>query len=173
MPPLEIRLHNGVSDIDAGSWNTLVGSDHPFLAHAFLAGLEEHDCIRRDFGWQSCPIGLYRNDILVAAAPLYLKGNSHGEFVFDWSWASAYERAGLDYYPKLLCAVPYSPVTGSRLLVGNAPDSGHPLDWTANLPVAVAWDSVASYYLMEKAQYRKFIKDRLGETGNSDISPIF
>ncbi len=118
MPSLEIRMHNGVSDIDAVRWNALVGSDHPFLAHAFLAGLEEHGCILREFGWQSCPLGLYENNALVAAAPLYLKGNSHGEFVFDWSWASAYERNGLAYYPKLLCAVPYSPVTGPRLLVG-------------------------------------------------------
>ena len=117
MLSIEIRLHNGVSEIDAKRWNALVGSDHPFLAHAFLAGLEQHGCILREFGWQSCPIGLYENDILVAAAPLYLKGNSHGEFVFDWSWASAYERNGLAYYPKLLCAVPYSPVSGPRLLV--------------------------------------------------------
>ena len=118
MPSLEIRLHKGVSDIDARCWDGLVGNDHPFVSHAFLAGLEEHDCIRTEFGWQSCPLGLYENDVLVAAAPLYLKGNSHGEFVFDWSWAGAYERHGLAYYPKLLCAVPYSPVTGPRLLVG-------------------------------------------------------
>ncbi len=120
MSSLEIRLHKGVSDIDAGSWDGLVGSDNPFLAHAFLAGLEQHDCIRADNGWQSCPLGLYEDGNLVAAAPLYLKGNSHGEFVFDWSWASAYAQHGLDYYPKLLCAVPYSPVTGPRLLVGDA-----------------------------------------------------
>ncbi|MEO7935467.1 MAG: GNAT family N-acetyltransferase [Dokdonella sp.] len=117
MSPLSIRLHNGISEIHAERWDALVGSDHPFLAHAFLSGLEEHGCILREFGWQTCPIGLYENDILVAAAPLYLKGNSHGEFVFDWSWASAYERNGLAYYPKLLCAVPYSPVSGPRLLV--------------------------------------------------------
>ena len=119
MSSIEVRLHNGVSDIDADSWDGLVGNDHPFIAHAFLAGLEQHDCIRADFGWQSCPLGLYKDDVLVAAAPLYLKGNSHGEFVFDWSWAGAYERHGQDYYPKLLCAIPYSPVTGPRLLVGD------------------------------------------------------
>ena len=121
MPSLEVRLHKGVSEIDAERWNELVDSDHPFTAHAFLAGLELHDCIRAEHGWQSAPLGLYENGNLVAAAPLYLKGNSHGEFVFDWSWASAYARHGLDYYPKLLCAVPYSPVTGPRLLVGSDP----------------------------------------------------
>lgn len=118
MSQLEARFHGGVSAIDAGAWDALAGGDHPFVAHAFLAGLEEHGCIQAGLGWQSCPLGLYEDGVLVAAAPLYLKGNSHGEFVFDWSWASAYERHGLDYYPKLLCAVPYSPVTGPRLLVG-------------------------------------------------------
>ena len=121
MPSLEVRLHKGVGEIDPAVWNGLVGDDHPFVSHAFLGGLEEHDCIRADYGWQSCPLGLYDEGKLVAAAPLYMKGNSHGEFVFDWSWASAYERHGLDYYPKLLCAIPYSPVTGPRLLAGSAP----------------------------------------------------
>lgn len=120
MASLEIRLHDGISEMDAERWDELVGSDHPFTAHAFLTGLEQHGCIRREFGWQPCPLGLYENGNLVAAAPLYLKGNSHGEFVFDGSWASAHERHGLDYYPKLLCAVPYSPVTGPRLLVGTS-----------------------------------------------------
>lgn len=118
MSSIEIRLHKGVSDIDAGHWDGLVGSDHPFISHAFLAGLEQHGCIRADYGWESCPLGLYVRGNLVAAAPLYLKSNSHGEFVFDGSWANAYTRHGLEYYPKLLCAVPYSPVTGPRLLVG-------------------------------------------------------
>ncbi|MGB0134468.1 MAG: GNAT family N-acetyltransferase [Dokdonella sp.] len=116
-------MHNGVREIAVEAWDNLVGSDHPFTSHAFLAGLEEHDCIQSAFGWQSCPIGLYEDDTLVAAAPIYLKGNSHGEFVFDWSWAGAYQRNGLDYYPKLLCAVPYSPVTGPRLLVGGGDGS--------------------------------------------------
>lgn len=123
-PVLEARLHRGFGGIDAASWDALVASDHPFLAHAFLHGLEAHGCIRKDLGWQSCPLGLYRNGQLVAASPLYLKDNSHGEFVFDWAWASSYARHGMDYYPKLLGAVPYSPVSGPRLLVGNASDSG-------------------------------------------------
>lgn len=122
MPSPEVRLHKGVSEIDAASWDALVGSDHPFVAHAFLAGLEEHGCIQPALGWQPCPLGIYENDRLVAAAPLYLKNNSHGEFVFDWSWASAYARHGLGYYPKLLCAVPYTPVSGPRLLVGTSGD---------------------------------------------------
>jgi uncharacterized protein len=123
MAPYEIRMHNGVSDVSAEAWDRLVVSDNPFVSHAFLAGLEQHGCIRPDLGWQACPLGLYENDNLIAAVPLYLKGNSHGEFVFDWSWAGAYSRHGLDYYPKLLCAVPYTPVTGPRLLVGAEADA--------------------------------------------------
>jgi predicted N-acyltransferase len=115
---LAVRFHATLEDIDAPAWNALLPDDNPFVDHAFLAGLERHGCVRPAHGWQPYHLGLYEGDRLVAAAPLYLKGNSHGEFVFDWSWAGAYERHGLAYYPKLLCAVPYSPVTGPRLLAG-------------------------------------------------------
>jgi uncharacterized protein len=120
---LTIRFHAALDEIDAGAWNALLADDNPFVDHAFLAGLELHGCVVPAQGWQPHHLGVYDGDRLVAAAPLYLKGNSHGEFVFDWSWASAYARHGLDYYPKLLCAVPYSPVTGPRLLVGDGADA--------------------------------------------------
>jgi predicted N-acyltransferase len=113
------RIHSAMAEIPADAWDHLRPDDNPFLAHSFLDGLERHGCIRADLGWHAAHVGLYESGQLVAAAPLYLKTNSHGEFVFDWSWANAYERHGSDYYPKLLCAVPYSPVTGPRLLVGN------------------------------------------------------
>ncbi len=112
------RFHEGLEEIRATEWDRLHAGSNPFLAHAFLAGLEQTGCIDARAGWQAHHLGLYEDDALVAAAPLYLKGNSHGEFVFDWSWAGAYARHGVDYYPKLLGAVPYSPVTGPRLLVG-------------------------------------------------------
>lgn len=118
---LEARFHDNIDDIPASAWDALRPDDNPFLSHAFLAGLERSDCIRPEWGWQAHHLGLYRHGTLIAAAPLYLKGNSHGEFVFDWSWASAWENAGGQYYPKLLNAVPYSPVSGPRLLVGTDP----------------------------------------------------
>jgi len=121
---IEARFHDSIDDIPASAWDALRPDDNPFVSHAFLAGLERTGCIREDWGWQAHHLGLYRKGTLVAAAPLYLKGNSHGEFVFDWSWASAWEQAGGQYYPKLLNAVPYSPVTGPRLLVGNDPELG-------------------------------------------------
>jgi predicted N-acyltransferase len=113
---LAVRIHPRLSEIPAADWNALLPDDNPFLDHAFLSGLEEFGCLDARHGWRAHHLGLYENGKLAAAAPLYLKTNSHGEFVFDWSWAHAYARNGLDYYPKLLCAVPYSPVAGPRLL---------------------------------------------------------
>jgi hypothetical protein len=115
-PMISAHFHSSLDEIDATQWNALLPDDNPFLDHAFLSGLEEYGCLDAEHGWQAHHLALYANGKLAAAAPLYLKGNSHGEFVFDWSWAHAYARHGLDYYPKLLCAIPYSPVTGTHLL---------------------------------------------------------
>lgn len=121
---MKARFHASLAEVDPAAWNALLPDDNPFVDHTFLAGLERHGCIDARSGWHPRHLGLYDGERLVAAAPLYLKSNSHGEFVFDWSWASAYAQHGLDYYPKLLCAVPYSPVTGPRLLVGAGTDAG-------------------------------------------------
>jgi len=120
---LHARFHPRLDAIEAADWDALVADDNPFVGHAFLSGLERHGCLSAEYGWQPHHLCVYADDRLVAAAPLYLKGNSHGEFVFDWSWAAAYERNGLAYYPKLLAGVPYSPVTGPRLLAGRGEDA--------------------------------------------------
>ena len=120
---MKASFHSRIDDISAETWDALLPDDNPFLRHAFLDGLERHGCIDPRTGWQAHHLALRDRGRLVAAAPLYLKGNSHGEFVFDWSWARAYAQHGLDYYPKLLCAVPYSPVTGPRLLAGSSADA--------------------------------------------------
>jgi len=114
---LRARFHASLEEVARDDWNALVPNRHPFLSHEFLSGLERCGCIRPDLGWQPHHLTLWRGSELMAAAPCYLKGNSHGEFVFDYAWAEAYERMGLSYYPKLLCAVPYSPVVGPRLMV--------------------------------------------------------
>ena len=120
-PSLTARFFDSLDEIEAQRWDSLRPSPHPFLAHAFLAGLERHGCLQRRYGWRPHHLGLFAGERLLAAAPLYLKGNSHGEFVFDQGWAEAYHRYGIEYYPKLLCAVPYSPVNGPRLLCANQP----------------------------------------------------
>lgn len=114
---MEVRIHRRLDEIPAAAWNALGGAKHPFARHEFLSGLERSGCVREALGWSPHHFALWSGDALVAAAPCYLKTNSHGEFVFDFAWAQAYERVGLDYYPKLLCAIPYSPITGPRLLV--------------------------------------------------------
>ncbi|OOG38723.1 GNAT family N-acetyltransferase [Rhodanobacter sp. C05] len=116
---IEARFHPAIDQLPADAWDALRADANPFVSHAFLAALEQSGCILPDWGWQAHHLGLYEDGRLLAAAPLYLKGNSHGEFVFDFSWASAWQRAGGEYYPKLLNAVPYSPVPGPRLLAGN------------------------------------------------------
>lgn len=113
---LQLRIAEPLSGIDAAAWDALHDGRNPFVSHAFLAGLEKHGCLREDWGWTPRHLTLWEGEELVAAAPGYLKANSHGEFVFDHAWAHAYARHEQDYFPKYLCAVPYSPVTGPRLL---------------------------------------------------------
>ena len=116
----DARFLPSLADVSARDWDALHDGRNPFVSHAFLHGLESQGCRRRDWGWIPHHVTLWEGDTLVAAAPGYLKDNSHGEFVFDHAWAHAYARYGLDYYPKWLCAVPYSPVTGPRLLAQDA-----------------------------------------------------
>jgi predicted N-acyltransferase len=115
---MQTRVINRIVDIPAGAWNAVAGTDHPFTRHEFLAALERHDCVGERFGWLPCHILAEDADgHLLGAVPCYLKDNSYGEFVFDWAWADAYQRMGLPYFPKLVASIPYTPVTGPRLLV--------------------------------------------------------
>ena len=118
---IEIRLLATIAEADRDAWDALVhtrdGSFNPFASHDFLTALEVSGCTVRDAGWLPRHITVAdAGGRLLAAAPMYVKGHSYGEYVFDWAWADAYERAGGKYYPKLLVAAPFSPVTGPRLL---------------------------------------------------------
>ena len=126
MPTLQARILESLDAIPAGQWDALHATDHPFVRHAFLSALERSGSLRADWGWTPHHLTLWDDDALVAAAPMYLKANSHGEFVFDSAWAHAYGQHGLEYYPKWLCGVPYSPVTGPRLLA-QTPELRHAL----------------------------------------------
>ena len=107
-----------LSEVPAADWDELDAAGNPFLSHAFLDALETRACVGGDTGWVPRHL-LLRDDSgrLVAAVPRYEKAHSWGEFIFDWGWAQSYARAGLDYYPKQLAAIPFTPVTGPRLLV--------------------------------------------------------
>lgn len=110
-----MRFISGMNQFTAAEWDTLAGPQ-PFLRHAFLNALETSGCVSSRTGWQPHHLGLWRGSRLVAAMPLYLKFHSYGEYVFDWRWAEAFEQSGGRYFPKLLCAIPFTPVPGPRLL---------------------------------------------------------
>jgi predicted N-acyltransferase len=115
------RVVGSLSEIPATEWDALHDGRNPFIAHAFLSGLEAHGALLERNGWTARHLLLHDDrGALVAAAPGYMKRNSHGEFVFDHAWAHAYARYGEAYFPKWLCAVPYTPVTGPRLLARDA-----------------------------------------------------
>jgi uncharacterized protein len=106
-----------IDAVAAAEWNALDGTGCPFLRHEFLAALEHSGCVGGDTGWTPAHLVLVEQGRLVAAAPVYRKAHSWGEFVFDFAWAQAHERHGLRYYPKLVLAVPFSPVNAARLLL--------------------------------------------------------
>jgi predicted N-acyltransferase len=117
-----LRVHGAIGEIPAESWDACAGDVNPTVSHVFLNALEESGSVGARTGWAPQHLSFYDcSGRLLGAVPLYLKSHSYGEYIFDWGWADAYERAGGRYYPKLLCAVPFTPVPGPRLLT--APDA--------------------------------------------------
>jgi predicted N-acyltransferase len=120
-----LRLHSRITEIPPGDWDACAGDDNPFVSHAFLSTLEESGSASARTGWLP-QHAVLRDDsgTIVGVAPLYAKSHSYGEYVFDHGWADAFERAGGAYYPKLQCAVPFSPVPGPRLLARDTTQHG-------------------------------------------------
>lgn len=112
---MTVEVLASLAGIESAEWNRLAG-DNPFLRHEFLSALHDTGCAAAATGWTPQYLVLREAGALAAAMPLYVKDHSYGEYVFDWAWADAYYRHGLNYYPKLVCAVPFTPVTGPRLL---------------------------------------------------------
>jgi uncharacterized protein len=123
------RVLTRIDDIPAAQWNALELAGNPFVRHEFLLALERSGCVGAAAGWAPNHLILEDGERLLAALPLYRKSHSWGEFVFDWSWARAYDQAGMRYYPKLVSMPPFTPATGPRLLI--APDA--PSDAKARL----------------------------------------
>jgi predicted N-acyltransferase len=114
---MEVKSLASIDALSGDDWNALSGSDNPFLRHEFLAALERNACVGEQHGWLPRHLAAFDDKgQLLGAVPLYVKDNSYGEFVFDWSWADAYPHHGLAYYPKSVVAVPYTPATGPRIL---------------------------------------------------------
>jgi predicted N-acyltransferase len=113
-----VKVIPSISEVSQKAWDRCAGTSHPFTRHAFLSALEDSGSATAETGWQPQHLIIEspKGDIL-GASPLYLKNHSYGEYVFDWGWADAFERAGGNYYPKLQCSVPFTPVTGGRFLI--------------------------------------------------------
>ena len=121
---LQVKVLKSMSDVKRAEWDMLVGDGSPFMEWDWLACMEEARCIAPKTGWQPQHLTVYDDGQLVAGCPLYLKSHSMGEFVFDHAWADAAQRAGIEYYPKMLVAAPFTPATGVRFLT--APGSDRP-----------------------------------------------
>jgi predicted N-acyltransferase len=121
-PNYRTRVLSSLAEAGQAAWDDLVQQQadaNPFLSYAFLHALHESGSASEDSGWQPQYLTLWRDEVLEAALPLYAKFHSYGEYVFDWAWADAYRRNGHEYYPKLLSAIPFTPVTGARLMARN------------------------------------------------------
>jgi predicted N-acyltransferase len=114
---MQARIITSIDRIPAAQWNALALGGNPFVRHEFLLAMERAGCVGKAAGWLPNHLLLENQGQLVAAMPLYRKSHSWGEFVFDWSWARAYDQAGLHYYPKLVSMPPFTPATGPRLLL--------------------------------------------------------
>jgi predicted N-acyltransferase len=120
--PVTVRVVGDIRRIPADEWNACAGPNNPFVAHEFLSAREESGSANGETGWAPFHLVVESSEGVTACAPMYVKGHSQGEYIFDHGWAQAYERAGGRYYPKLLIAVPFTPATGPRLLVRSDAD---------------------------------------------------
>jgi uncharacterized protein len=142
------RVAASPAKVEAARWNELLAAQHapsPFARHEYLVAMERSGSAAPASGWTPRFITLWRGDRLEAACPLYLKDHSYGEYVFDWAWANAYEQHGLAYYPKAVVAVPFTPVSGTRLLARDEPAR------QALLQAVIAWcraEKLSSLHLL-------------------------
>ncbi len=113
---MRVELCPGLEGIEALAWDAIAGADDPFSDHAFLRALETSGSVGAGTGWLPLHVTAWDGSRLVGALPLYVKSHSYGEYIFDWSWASAAERARIPYYPKLVSMAPFTPATGTRML---------------------------------------------------------
>lgn len=123
MEETKITIADSLAEIKSSDWDGLARKN-PTASYDFLRAMEVSNCVGDGTGWYPAHIFAHQGNKLIGALPLYIKSHSYGEYVFDWAWADAYQRSGLDYYPKLLCAIPFTPVGGPRLLT----DDGHTKD---------------------------------------------
>ena len=161
MREVELQILDSLATIDAKEWDALT-HNNPTLSHAFLQSMIDAGCTTAKTGWLPQFLTLWRDvdgrQSLCGAVPLYVKSHSYGEYVFDWSWAEAYQRNGLEYYPKLLSAIPFTPCSGGRLLAQTAADRKILLDGLLNL--AEQSDVSSLHVLFPDAQDQQMLIDK-------------
>ena len=117
----EFFFSSSINDLNQLEWNACIQDDHPFLSYEFLSALEKSNSVSNETGWiPHHYVEFDKNNQLIAACPMYIKSHSFGEYIFDHSWADAYNRYGIDYYPKLQSAIPFTPVTGERIIINKS-----------------------------------------------------
>ena len=155
-PSLSARRVESVSSIAASAWDALSAPDDPFASHAFLSVLEESGSVGPRTGWEPCPIIVEREGALVGALPLYRKLHSYGEYIFDFAWAAAAERARIRYYPKLVAMAPFTPATGTRFLVTSGEDEAGVVAAILDaVRVAVEDDRASSAHLLFLSEHER------------------
>ena len=160
---LSLQVHSSMQTIDADQWDSLIQDNSPFLKHAFLSAMETHGCVSEKFGWIPHHITVSYQDKIIAALPLYEKHNNYGEFVFDQAWEKAWHQVGLNYYPKLVSAVPYTPAQGQRFLIDSEVDfvSQEKLLTTliqATQSLAIEWDMSSVHVLFAETDQQHQIE---------------
>lgn len=164
---VSVQVLDGMTSVGREAWDKCARPKglpyDPFLSHGFLSALEESGSVSRETGWHPCHLALSRQDgSLLGVMPLYLKAHSRGEYIFDHAWAEAFERAGGRYYPKLLSAIPFTPVTGRRLLLADPHQVEQEKALLASLQTLSAKMGVSSVHInfIPEADWR-----RAGEAG--------
>ncbi|WP_257982778.1 GNAT family N-acetyltransferase [Shewanella sp. GutDb-MelDb] len=121
---LSLEFIRAIDAVDASIWDDLMDDNNPFNQHAYLAALEHSGCVSQQTGWTPLHLLVRQSSRIIAVMPLYIKTHSYGEYIFDWAWAEAYDKHQIPYYPKLVSAIPFTPVTGKR--IGIASDITQP-----------------------------------------------
>jgi predicted N-acyltransferase len=170
-----VRVVDSLAAVDPQEWNALAGTQ-PFARHEFLSALVDTGCASAKSGWLPQFLLLRRAGELVGAMPLFAKTHSYGEYVFDWAWAEAHERHGIDYYPKLLCAIPFTPVRGTRILAAGEAERRALLSAamelardTSSLHVLFARDEEAAWLAGQGMMLRRTVQFHWRNQGYADF----
>ncbi len=163
---MQFEINHSINDILVSEWAALNTSDFPFTSYAFLNALETSGAISERTGWKAHHLVVRENNKVIAVLPSYIKQHSYGEYVFDFQWAEAYQRVGFDYYPKLISAIPFSPVSGPRLLIHPGYDEKDILDFIAtNAKQTLSESNYSSWHslFLKKGQSELFTQQQLSQ----------